>query len=719
LKRLSFGLARAVRRDWRVWIPLALIAAFGFLVRFSAEQIHPGPSGADYGNYLTNVAILWGRDVTGAGLQYPPLYLFYLSLLLLVFPTLTALQISGPLLTSILTFPGYRLVRLYTDERPALLGAAIIALADPFSELMGWGGGPQLFATIFIVLFFCEGVRALENGSRKHGILAGLALSAVAGSHQLSLLYILLLAVLTGAGLPLVLRRKAWPHVRRGMTIIGFGVLFSLPYAGIYVALAYRLQPVAPPVLITPDLSSLVSNADFVLGFGILWVPLILVAAIGYARTLRRAPVRSLVGYVLLFGPFLLTLTIFAYHPARPLYEVPIGVAPGVAVLVESVARPESRWLRDNKGLKGVTVVMVALVALGGVAYASHARIQGAASYYYILGPGVLDGLAWLRDNTLEGSKVITDGPPQYGLDELNGYQWAWWIQGFASRMAYGTGSLPLQTYKDWAAQTDLANIYFTGRYVGENEFWRVGENGPSAAVGNPILFGKYAAGYKGAALFDDSAILLNRSGAIGSPFYWPGKAFSETLIGGNLRMTVTDTAAGAAFERTSSLQDGVPDVIVNMTIEGSFSMATVPLFTTSNALISTTNRSTGRSQIVAQGDFQETNHIEISTELQNATLLETNPLGGALPTTRVDFVFGLLGTRSTITFTFHLPPAGNRPSPGLRWTNTTSILEFAGVDYVYVSAQRTRDLNRFLSDSEYLTLYRNSDVIIFQRAPS
>src|SRR5207249_5447851 len=152
LKSLFISVAKVLTREWRVWIPLVLIAAFGFLVRFSAEQTHPGPSGADYGNYLTNVAILWGRDVTGAGLQYPPLYLGYLSFLLVFFPALTALQISGPLLTSFLTFPGYKLVRLYAGKGPALMGSAIICLADPFSELLGWGGGPQIFATVFIIL---------------------------------------------------------------------------------------------------------------------------------------------------------------------------------------------------------------------------------------------------------------------------------------------------------------------------------------------------------------------------------------------------------------------------------------------------------------------------------------------------------------------------------------------------------------------------------------
>ena len=711
--------ARALRRDWRVWIPLVLIAAIGFLIRFSAEQTHPGPSGADYGNYLTNVAILWGRDVTGAGLQYPPLYLGYLSFLLVFFPALTALQISGPLLTSFLTFPGYKLVRLYAGKGPALLGSAIICLADPFSELLGWGGGPQIFATVFIILFFYWGALALEDGGRRHAILAGLALSAVAGSHQLSLLYVLLLAALTGAGLVLTRRRKAWPHVRVGMQVIGFGVVFSLPYVPIYVAFASRLQPFAPPNLLTPDASSVVVNSAFVLSYSALWLPLILVAALAYSRNLTRAPVKSVVGYVLLIGPFLLTLTVFAYHPARPLYEVPIGVAPGLVAFLESVDKSENRLLRANNNLTRFSVAIVAAIILGGVTYASQARVNAAESYYYILGPGVLDGLTWLRDNASIGSKVITDGPPKYGIDELTGYQWAWWIQGFSSRMAYGTGTLPLQTYKDWVAQTDLANLYFAGRYVGENGYWRVGENGPSAAVGNPILFGRYAAGYKGAALFDDSAILLNVSGVTGSPFYWPGKGFSKSLTGGGLEMTITNTVAGATFERSSFLRDGVPDVTVNMTFSGSISMATVPLFTTSNALFSTSNRSSGKTQIAAYGDFQETNHIDVSIELHNATLLETNQLGGALPTYRLDFVFELFGSSSKVSFTFHVSPLGISREPGLRWTNTTTNLDLAGIDYVYVSTQRFRDLNRFLSDPEYMMVHVNSDIAIFQRVYS
>ena len=714
LKSLFISLAKVLRREWRVWIPLVLIAAFGFLVRFSAEQAHPGPSGADYGNYLTNVAILWGHDVTGAGLQYPPLYLCYLSLLLLVFPTLTALQISGPLLASILTFPGYRLVRLYADERPALVGAAVISLADPFSELMGWGGGPQIFATIFIILFFYWGVRALENGARKHAILAGLALSAVAGGHQLSLLYVLLLAVLAGAGLPLVLRHKAWPYVRTGMTIVGFGILFSLPYAALYVALASRLQPFAPPNLVTPDASSVVSNSAFVLSYGILWLPLILVAAFSYARTLRRAPVRSLVGVVLLLGPFLLALTIFAYHPARPLYEVPIGVAPGLAMFIDSIGKSESRWTHGNTTLMRVSAVTIALIAVSGVAYASQARIKTAESYYYILGPGVLDGLAWLRDNTSVGSKVITDGPPRYGLDELNGYQWAWWIQGYASRMAYGTGSTQLQTYTDWAAQSDLANTYFAGRYVGESAYWRIGENGPAAAIGNPTLFGQYTAGFKGAALFDDSAILLNVSGVRASPFGWPVGSFSETLAAGTLEMKVTRSAAGATFERSSLLTDGAPEVTVRINMSGPVTTALVPLFSTSNAIISSISGPDGGVDIQAAGDVGDTNQISMRIETRNATLREATPLGGKVPAYRVDFLFQTSSNSSSISFTFDLLSPNRRGQSGLRWIDTSTLIELAGIQYVFVSPERARDLNRFGSDPKYQTAYRNTEIIVF-----
>ena len=183
--------------------------------------------------------------------------------------------------------------------------------------------------------------------------------------------------------------------------------------------------------------------------------------------------------------------------------------------------------------------------------------------------------------------------------------------------------------------------------------------------------------------------------------------------------MTITNTVAGATFERSSFLRDGVPDVTVNMTFSGSISRATVPLFTTSNALFSTSNRSSGKTQIAAYGDFQETNHIDVSIELHNATLLETNQLGGALPTYRLDFVFELFGSSSKVSFTFHVSPLGISREPGLRWTNTTTNLDLAGIDYVYVSTQRFRDLNRFLSDPEYMMVHVNSDIAIFQRVYS
>src|SRR5207247_9704206 len=75
---------------WTTLGCLLLVSLVAFSARWTIEASHVGPSGSDYGNYLTNVAILWGNDVTGGGLQYPPLYLLLLTALMVGLVPLTS-----------------------------------------------------------------------------------------------------------------------------------------------------------------------------------------------------------------------------------------------------------------------------------------------------------------------------------------------------------------------------------------------------------------------------------------------------------------------------------------------------------------------------------------------------------------------------------------------------------------------------------------------------
>jgi hypothetical protein len=57
---------------------LIVIVVISFITKFFVLNNSIVPPSPDYGNYLTQVGILNGHDVTGMGLRYNPIF-FYLS----------------------------------------------------------------------------------------------------------------------------------------------------------------------------------------------------------------------------------------------------------------------------------------------------------------------------------------------------------------------------------------------------------------------------------------------------------------------------------------------------------------------------------------------------------------------------------------------------------------------------------------------------------------
>ena len=61
------------------FVLLIVITVISFITKFIVLNTYTAPSSPDYGNYLTQVSILNGHDVTGMGLRYTPIFFIFLD----------------------------------------------------------------------------------------------------------------------------------------------------------------------------------------------------------------------------------------------------------------------------------------------------------------------------------------------------------------------------------------------------------------------------------------------------------------------------------------------------------------------------------------------------------------------------------------------------------------------------------------------------------------
>lgn len=440
---------RALRvNHWAVRFSLLAVVLLVFaLYRFESMGVHPAPPGSDFGNWLAFGRQLSGQDVKTARAVYPPVFPAITWWTANAIGPLNAGKVLGNLSGVLLGVPLYLIAASEVPWGFALLGAAAFVATGYHSEVVAFGGYPQLLAEAFALgalwLF------ALGVTQRKLALvgMGAIFASLVVGTHHLTTIF--LLVALAICAVALAAQGVRLRDILLMLLWLGLATaLLSIPYASTYYTMARELGG-SPFNVQGWTISSAGETFGYVFRNSVgLWYALLGVAAIGLLvsgpkprRTVRAVTVASLAGALVLF---------VTYREVRFLQFLFAGITLGVTLTAVqlwelSAQRPTSSRILPVVAMLGI----VAATIWGGVLYT-----RQAFPWYQVVDHRRLEALDWLRANTREDAIIATTAT-------RNGYQLGWWVEGYAGRKTLSGGDPRWLAYCDEKRQTQFANSIF------------------------------------------------------------------------------------------------------------------------------------------------------------------------------------------------------------------------------------------------------------------
>lgn len=422
------------------------------VLRWIQFSENAAPPGSDGGQWLAfSHQMFLGEQIKAGFENYPPVVPFLLRLTSSIIPPLLALKFIGILASVAIAVPVYLLLR--TAVKPRL--SAVLAVATPIapyhSEVLIFGGYPQLTGTVFLVLTAHLALKGLESGQRRWFVGAAGSTAATVGSNALTALEMLIVA---GAvlliwslnswrqGLPILIRELRAATVWWIAPAIAISLLFVPTYLGYF---SWAGPTAANPLSLTFfQLFDWLESAwqwEF-----LLWVS---VAALSMTAVIRAGVVRRLlVTNASLALAISGLVTFVALRELRSLHIIEISLVLSVGVLVSTPALIP--WRRLSKPLWVAFGAVIALSVTFGVGAVGARRSTIAYDWYQVVNASVLSSLEWLRANRTSNAKVVATGAP-------HGQLYGWWIEGYAHLPTYVAGDPSLFFTAEERAQVALA----------------------------------------------------------------------------------------------------------------------------------------------------------------------------------------------------------------------------------------------------------------------
>lgn len=704
---------------------LAIIAASAFFVRYLVLFGNPAPPGSDYGNYLTNLHAFEGNDITGGGIQYPFVFIGFLWVVETAFGELPGLLIMGPLLAALVSIPSYLLLRNFAKPLFALIGSAALTFGEWASEMIGWGGVPNLLGIIFGTFFMAFLAMYLRHGRRRDLVLAALAMALTAGSHQISIVVFAVAAILA-----ILIARAASPKaefVPRGARVLVAGLVCSLPFAPFYVGFAAASSgvPIFTPTPITLHDVFFIFDWFFRESL-VVWVPLTAAAVVGYHRLLRSDPTSFAVGVSLVLSPLLLMETVMSQHPVRPIYFLPVGIVPGAVAYLQSTAdhlRSTPALAPGPAASRSILLAVVLATALALVP-TSQSRMAQAAQFYTVATPALLDILNWIHANTPQAALVATSGPSQYGQEANTGCDWGWWVEGYAERVSLCTEDVQNLAYESQVTRSLEANHAFAGVVSFENGWVRVGDFAPYGTRGNPIISGDFGLGYEALVYFDDAGVVVQwwDSGTGSLHTASAHDLLLQTSVrqsNGTVMFQSLGVGQGISILREVTLAPGSAVVWNNYSFQvaGNLSQVSVSVFGTSSSTLNDFDTKTVTLSIGSASGFRENAagfvQARQGTQAFEYANFSTNPESN-MP--HVGFIFGPSGSLFNLSFEVNANVDRALPVAGAQLYTAKQVLVSAGAGYVLVDKTRLRDYEWIAADhSDFRVAYQNAEIALFE----
>ncbi|MBI2966066.1 MAG: hypothetical protein HYY34_07670 [Chloroflexi bacterium] len=436
------------RKRWRtVWATIqadreglivlgAIIAVLG-VFRWAVFSPNVAPPGSDGGQWLAFGHQMFAGERIKAGFEsYPPIVPGLVSMFAAVFPPMMALKLVGGLVSVVLAVPLYGLVRQVTTPVPSAIVAGVVGIAPYHTEVLTFGGYPQLAGAVFMLLALWLLLLGLKTGGRLYLLAAGLASAGAAATHvlvsiELAVAGLALCAVFVWSRRSGSLRDAARLLRPVAVWTVLPAVLIAAPVLPTYLNYVFdaRRTPANPLNLSAGQVSEWLRSAwrwELVL-----WavVGLVSVPVAAFEFGVRRAPVAG-VALTLLAIAFVGVAFVRELRFLQ-VFELGMVLSAGVTVAAARSQAAGATYASLAKAAAAIALllVMVAVMVVGV------RRSLIAYRWYAVVTNPVLDAMEWLRRDAAEAPAgiIVASGAPR-------GHNYGWWLEGYVHRPAYMAG---------------------------------------------------------------------------------------------------------------------------------------------------------------------------------------------------------------------------------------------------------------------------------------
>ena len=684
-----------------------------FILRYALVR-HNLDMAPDTANYLTTMNTLFGWDVTGIGLLRPPLIALPLKAFTLVFGDLTGAKLLGVLLSVSIGIPFYLIARRICRPWIAVAMTILFVLTPTYTSMLSWGY-ITMTGILFILLALYYYLLVIESPSKLNILLAGLFASLVAGFHQLSLVFFVLLFVTLIAASFIFNRAQFKRNLVPFMISAALGVGLCLPYVPVYVHMMQMQSSGA---------SSAVPLVQFASDIPWLWaiiisaaLALVILASLG-----RNDRSMAILLAVLIVLP--LILMIFPLRPpfvelnrrAHFFLYVPIWAITGL-VLSRAWAWKRSLFGGTIRNFFQIAVVglTISLLIYGGIV--SQRELHQGLDFYTYLDKTRWDAMQWIKLHTPENATVVAY-PENLG----------WWIESEAHRTTFEVTDRDMEALNVERQRALVAEQLLSRNRGMDNGYIRIATSYPYTNVsGNPVI-GAYVGGkYQDLLMFDDSQSLVQIAGV--GTFNMNNATTKELSIHGDpssMETIVSYYFDGAMITQTVTLKQDSQMAIVTYTIQSN-----------DQAMIRLQLPSFFCYQPESVLHDPENSHIEVVQRLETpfhgvvpvTTQLAIDVTGAtyevsSMPDNHIPLVFDTNSTNASVTLTFDI--STNQPPPRGQVTayEVPRVIDENGIGYLVVDLKPNSavfsdaplGLEQWLNACPYYKLvYSKGDIRIYQ----
>ena len=676
--------------------------------------------GQDIANYLGTMNTVFGQDVSGAGLDRPPLIALPLKLFTLAFGDVNGAKVLGVLVSVGIGVPFYLLAKRIC--RPWIaVAVTVLFLATPaYADMLSWGY-ITMFAIFFILFTLHFFLLLLEKPSKVNIFLTGLCASLVVGSHQLSLAFFFSLFLIFIIALLLFNRKVLLENYRPVGVAVAVGVILSLPYLPTYLHLL-RIQAKGGSELSTSvlhwgdikhDLGGLAPFWLFISASAIL-------TAIALVWLWRQDRSRGLLlGVMLLLSAALLSSSLpppLLELNRRAHYYIYI---PTWLLVGSSLSRLWSwqgpRLWRFSRQLSKLLVIALPVLLLPWEISFSNDSLRSALDYHGYLDDARWQAVRWIGENTEAGTTAAVFPHPL-----------GWWIEAEAKRETFYVVDRNMSPTTFERDRSLVADRILSRNQGWENGNLRLATTYPYGnAPGTPLLSVYVGGFYQEVLLFDERQSYFDVGAGDNTALAAILKGMAWEIDNDLARVMTSYQADDLRFTQTMTLRRGEHEAEICYEINNSNNgviKLDIPIFLSRQP---TSVQLTGRTSFEVTEEFDTSFEgvvpvtATVAIEADGATVDQINPAEQ-----KVICSFSNIEDGATIRFHITITSPELRQSPPLTHYDVPEFVKEHRVDYIVVDLsppfQSSNDVpqatEEWLNNCPYYKLiYSKGDIRIYQ----